>query len=186
MDGFAVEVDIALVLLLAGGFLLGLFRGAVRQLIGVGAWLVTFIVAAYLHTAIGDWIAQQPNGYSRDYVDMLGFLAAFIVLFGVAMLIIEIGGSTIHLTSRIVVDEILGGLLGLGLTILTLGSVIIILDTYYAANPPIGAAELDLVRGLHQGLERSAIAQALHDSLVPGLLALLGPLLPAEIRSPGA
>lgn len=186
MDGFAVEVDLALVLLLIGGFVLGLFRGAVRQLIGLGAFLVTFIVAAYVRTAIGDWIGQQSNGYSRDYVDMLGFLAAFIVLFGVAILIIEIGGSTIHVTSRVVVDEVLGGLLGLGLAILALGSVIIILDTYYAANPPIGATELDLVRGLHQGFERSAIARALHDSLVPGLLALLGPLLPAEIRAVSA
>ena len=97
-----MEVDVALVVLLAAGFLLGYLRGAIRQLIVVGAWLVVF------------------------------------------------------------------------------------LDSYYGAGPgglPPGTTELDLARQLNQAFDRSAIVGFMHDSLIPGLMALLGPLLPADIRA---
>lgn len=179
-----MEVDILLLILLALAFLLGVLRGAVRQLIAVGAWLVTFVVAAYLRPPVADWLATQQMQVSREYLEMLGFLIAFVVLFSICLLVIEIGGSTIQLTSRAQVDEILGGLLALGVAVLVLGALVIVLDSYYA-NPTPGGGEQELIRGLHLAFERSAIIDALHHSLVPGLLALLGPLLPSQIRAVG-
>lgn len=178
-----MEVDVVLLILLAAGFLLGVLRGAVRQLIVIGAWLVTFIVAAYLRPLVGDWIAANAAGYSREHVDMLAFLLSFLVLFTLAVLVIEIGGTTIQLTQRVALDEILGGFLALGATILVVGSVAIILDTYFAANPSRATSELDIARQLNAAFDRSAIISAMHDSLIPGLMALLGPVLPADIRA---
>ncbi len=180
-----MEVDILLLIFLALAFLLGVLRGAVRQLIAVGAWLVTFVVAAYLRSAVADWLATQQAQLSREYLEMFGFLIAFVVLFSICLLIIEIGGSTIQLTSRALVDEILGGLLALGVAVLVLGALLIVLDSYYA-HPIPGGTEQELVRGLHLAFQRSAIIDALHRSLVPGLLALLGPLLPTQIRELGS
>ena len=177
-----MEVDIALVVLLAAASLLGVLRGAVRQLIVLGAWLVTFIVAAYLRAMVGDWIASNASEYSREHVEMLAFLASFLVLFSLAVLVIEIGGSTIRVTERVALDEVLGGFLALGATLLAIASVAIALETYYAASPPVGAAELDIVRELHLAFDRSGIVRAMHDSLIPGLIALLGPLLPQDVR----
>ena len=97
-----MEVDVALLILLAAAFLLGVLRGAVRQLIVIGAWLVTFVVAAYLRPTVGDWIASNAPEYSRAHVEMLAFAASFL---------------------------------------------------------------------------------AMHDSLIPGLMALLGPVLPLDIRA---
>lgn len=176
-----MEVDVVLVVLLAAGFLLGVLRGAVRQLIALGAWVVAFIIASYLRPLVGDWIASNAGQYSREYVDMLAFLGSFLVLFALAVVVIEIGGSTIHLTRRVAVDEILGGLLALGATLLAIAAVVIALDSYYAASPPGGAAELGMVHELHSALARSTIVSSMHDSLIPGLMALLGPLLPANI-----
>jgi uncharacterized membrane protein required for colicin V production len=181
-----VEVDVALVVLLAAGFLLGYLRGAIRQLIVVGAWLVVFVVSAHVRGPIGDWIASQGPQYSREHVDMLAFLAAFLILFAVAVVIIEIGGTRIHLTKRVSVDEILGGFLALGATLLLIAAVAIALDSYYGAGPgdlPPGTTELDLARQLNQAFDRSAIVGFMHVSLIPGLMALLGPLLPADIRA---
>ena len=185
MEGFAVEVDIGLLVFLALAFLLGVFRGAVRQLIALGAFLVTFVVAAYLRPPIADWLAGQQTQFTREYVEMMAFLLAFVVLFSFCLLIIEIGGNTIHLTSRVAVDEILGGLLALGVAVLVLGALVIVLESYYA-HPIPGGAEQELIRGLHLAFQRSAIIDALRHSLVPGLLALLGPLLPPQIRAIGA
>jgi uncharacterized membrane protein required for colicin V production len=178
-----VEADIALVFFFAGALLLGIFRGAVRQLIALGAWAIALIVAAYLRGTVGDWIAAQAHQYSREHVEMLAFALVFLVLFTVALLVIEIGGSTIRLTQRPAVDEILGGLLGLGVAVLTVGALLIVFDSYYAMNPPQGAVEFAFARAVHSALERSAIAKSLHGSLVPGLIALLGPLLPGDIRA---
>jgi uncharacterized membrane protein required for colicin V production len=182
-DGSAVEVDVVLVVFLAAAFLLGVLRGAVRQLIVLGAWIVIFLVSAYLRPLVGDWIASNRVDLSREYVDMVAWLISFLVLFTLAVAIIEIGGSTIHLTQRVAIDEVLGGFLCLGAALLTVASVAIILDSYYGGNPPVGAPEIDIVRELHSALARSAIIGQMHESLIPGLVALLGPLLPQDIRA---
>ena len=178
-----MEVDLVLIVLFAGAFAMGYVRGGVRQLIALGAWLVAFVVAAFLRSPVGDWIAGQAPQFSREHVEMLAYLLVFVVLFGVALVVIEVGGRTVHLTERVIVDRFVGGLLALGLAVLAVGSVVIILDTYYAMTPSRQAAELDIVRSLSDGLGRSAIINSLNTSLVPGLIALFGPLLPADVRA---
>lgn len=169
---------------LAGAFLLGYIRGAVRQLIALGAWLVSFVVAAYVRGPLGDWIFGQGNGYSRAYSEMLAFGLAFFVLFALGVLVIEVGGSTIQLFQRGAFDQILGGFLALGVGLLMIGALLIVLDGYYiyAAAPVPGGSDIEFVRALHAALDRSAIVGALRGSLVPGLISLLGPLLPHDIR----
>ncbi len=80
-------------------------------------------------------------------------------------------------------DEILGGFLALGATLLAIATVAIALDTYYAGTPQPGAAEIQFVRELHLAFERSAIIRQMHEALIPGLIAILGPLLPQDIRA---
>jgi uncharacterized membrane protein required for colicin V production len=178
-----VEVDVVLVVLLAAGFLLGVLRGAVRQLIVLGAWLVVFFLSIYLRPIVGDWIASNRPDLSREYVDMLAFLVTFLVLFTIAVVVIEVTGTTIHLTQRVAVDEILGGFLALGATLLAIATVAIALDTYYAGVPQPGAADMEFVRELHLAFERSAIIRQMHEALIPGLIAITGPLLPQDIRA---
>ena len=176
-----MEVDVVLVILLVAGFMLGVLRGALRQLIVLGAWLVTFLVAAYLRPTVGNFILSNNPRYTVEYAEMLAFVATFIILFGIAVAIIEIGGHTIHLSQRVAVDEVIGGFLMLGATVLAIATVVIALDTYYAGTPAPGATELDMARELHNALERSAIVQQMHVSLIPGLMALFRPLLPPDI-----
>jgi uncharacterized membrane protein required for colicin V production len=177
-----VEVDLAIIILLVAGFLLGIVRGAVRQLIVLGAWLVAFLISPYLRPFVGDWIVANTSEYSREYVDMLAFTATFLVLFVLAVVIIEIGGRTVKLSERPLVDDVLGGFLMLGATLLAIASVVIALDSYYL-NPVVGAAEQPFIHDLYNALERSAIVDAMHNALIPGLVAILGPLLPGDIRA---
>ncbi len=160
--------DLAIVFLLLAGFLLGVARGAVRQLIVLGAWLVAFLLAAWLRPVVGDFIASNVSGWSRQHTDMLGFLAAFLLLFGLAVVVIEVGGKTVQLTKRVVVDQVLGGFLALGATLLAIASVLIILDTFYGLGPSPDAPQFQMVRELHSAFQQSGIVRALHDSLIPG------------------
>ena len=182
MGGCAVEADIAIVILLTAGFVLGVVRGSVRQLIVLGAWLVAFLIAPYLRPLVGDWILANTHEYSREYVDMLAFFASFVVLFLLALVVIEIGGHTIQLSQRAGVDEIMGGFLMMGAALLFVAAVVIALDSYYV-NPVVGAAEQPIIHDIQNALERSAIVDAMHNALIPGLIAILGPLLPSDIRT---
>jgi len=178
-----VGADLLIGALLVVGVLLGVFRGALRQLIIVGAWLVTFVVSIYLRPAVGDFIAGNVPQFTHEYIDMLAFLSTFVIVFLVVVIAVELRGATVHLSKRPYVDEILGGLLGLGWMVLAVATIAIALDSFYLLGVPAGADEISFIRELHQSFERSAIVAALHDSLIPGLIGILGILLPGEIRN---
>lgn len=178
-----MAADFLFLVILVASFLLGIVRGAVSQLLAFAAWFLSFVVAAYLAEPLGNWIMDMQNGFSIAHAQMLGWLLAFLVLFLVSLAIIEIRGSSIHLTRRPVVDELVGGLLMLGVGVLFIGSVAIILDSYYAADPPLEST-FGLADQLNSAYETSSISHALHQSLIPGLTAIFDPLLP-DSASPG-
>jgi uncharacterized membrane protein required for colicin V production len=178
-----VEADLLIGALLVIGVLLGVFRGALRQLIILGAWLVIFLASIYLRQIVGDFIVGNLPQFTREYIDMLAFLSTFVIVFTLVVIFVEVRGATVHLSKRAWVDEILGGLLGLGWMLLAVASVAIALDTFYLSSQSAGADEITILRELYQAFERSAIVRALHDSMIPGLIAILGFLLPDEIRA---
>ena len=178
-----MEADLLIGALLVIGVLLGVFRGALRQLIILGAWLVVFLASIYLRQVVGDFIVGNLPQFTREYIDMLAFLSTFVIVFTVVVIVVEVRGATVLLSKRAWVDQVLGALLGLGWMLLAVASVAIALDSFYLLDHPVGADEITIIREVHQAFERSAIVNALHNSMIPGLLAILGFLLPEEIRA---
>jgi membrane protein required for colicin V production len=181
----AVLADVAIILFLVGCVLFGVFRGAVRQLLAVGAWLVAFVVAAQGRGFLADWLLAQEPDFSDRYALMLGFLIGFAVLLVAALVLVELSGRTITISSSPLVEEIVGGgvLLFVGLLVVT--GLLIALGTHYSAGGGEFTAEVDLVTRLSTALNDSNIARVLRDTLVPAVQTLLGPLLPADVRSFG-
>jgi len=176
-----VLADIAIIVLLIAFLLVGFFRGAIRQLLALAATVVAFIVAAYGRGFLADFFRAQEPDFSVQYAHMLGFLVAFLILGLAALAIIELSGRTVSLSNRPLVEEFLGGAALLLVGVLALTGVLFALDTYYAA--PIGfTAVVPVVSQLHTALGESRIATALHDTLVPLVQSLLGPLLPPDVR----
>ena len=176
--------DVAIVILLVALALIGFFRGALRQLLALGAWLVALVVAAQTRNVLADWMIAQEPDFSRQYANMLAFLIGFLILLIAALAIIELSGRTITLSHRAIVEEFGGSALLLLVGVLAISGVLFALDTYYAV--PTGfTAEVDLVRQVHAALGESRIATALHDTLVPLVQSLLGPLLPPDVRQFG-
>lgn len=176
--------DVVIVVLLILLALIGFFRGVLRQMLALGAWLVALVVAAQARNFLADWLIGQEPDFSRQYANMLAFLVGFLVLLIAALAIIELSGRTITLTTRQFVEEFLGAAALLLVGVLALTGVLLALDTYYAL-PKGFTAEVDLVRQVHAALDESKIATALHDTLVPLVQSLLGPLLPPDVRSFG-
>ncbi|MEA2676579.1 MAG: Colicin production protein [Chloroflexota bacterium] len=176
--------DVAIVVLLIVFLLIGFFRGALRQLLALGAWLVAFVVAAQARNFLAEWLIGQEPDFSLQYADMLSFLVIFLVLLVALLAIIELSGRTITVSNKAFVEEVVGGAALLLVGVLAVSGVIFILATYYAA-PGQFTADVDLVRQLNTALGDSKIAGVLRDTVVVWMQSLLGPLLPPDVRTFG-
>jgi uncharacterized membrane protein required for colicin V production len=176
-----VLADITIIVVLVIFLLIGFFRGALRQLIALGAWLVALVVAAQARGFLAEWMVAQKPDFSVQYANMISFLVSYLVLLVAILALIELSGRTVTLSNRAIVEEVVGGAAFLLVGVLALTGVLFVLDTYYA-SPTGFTAEIDLVRQLHSALAESKIATALHDTLVPLVQSLLGPVLPPDVR----
>ena len=84
-----------------------------------------------------------------------------------------------------VLDEILGGLLGVLEGFLILIALILILDPYFTqpkVREEIGLGEFTLLRTLFEFLDKSLTADILRHSAIPPILAVFGFLFPQDVR----
>lgn len=176
------SADILLILILAGAFLVGFFWGVLRGLLGLLAWVVVFLLSAHLSDPLGNYLQKQWTNFTPAYVHMLSFLLSFGVLFGLGLFLIQIGTRGSQDLSRYpLVDDILGGLLGISLAVLAIAAVMAILSTFY--DPQLeatGAAQW--TRELYVALKGSTIGAQIATGLIPIMNGLFDPLLPSALR----
>ena len=179
-----MPTDILLLVVFIAAALLGALRGSVRQLLALGGWLVTLIMAAYMRAPVAEALMSQSPNVSEGHAHMVAFVLAFLVLLGIALVAIQATGIKVQLTMRPYVDEAVGGAVMLVVAVLAVASVLLALDTYYVGAPP-GEPQIGLARSLHDAMQQSAIAAFLRETVNPALLGLLSPLLPADVRAAG-
>jgi hypothetical protein len=156
----------------------------VRGLLSIAAWFLAFIVGANVSRPVGDWLAGQWTQLSPAYNDMLAFGGATLIVFVLAEAAIQLGTrSSASVTRYALIEDLVAGLLGVALAVLLLAGTVVVLASFYATGQLAGAAQdMAWSADLHRALSDSAIARALDASLVPGLGAVLGFVLPDDIR----
>ena len=169
---------------LIGGYTFGGFRtGFVRRLASLGFLVLSFVVAAYLHEVVAGLLVSVAD-VREENAGFVAFIATFLVMYVGLYLVSRPFLNRVAVTgmSRIT-DQVLG--LGLGLVEgLVLASVAIVIVTTYASDELIGGfTQIGVLPDIAEALEDSAIARFLMSTTVPFVLAVLGPLLPADIRS---
>ena len=169
---------------LIGGYTFGGFRtGFVRRLASLGFLALSFVVAAYLHEVVAGVLVSVAD-VKEENAGFVAFIATFLVMYIGLYLFSRPFLNRIAVTgmSRLT-DQVLG--LGLGLLEgLLLASVGIVIVTTYASDELIGGfTDIGVLPDIAQALEDSAIARFLMSTTVPVVLAILGPLLPPDIRS---
>ena len=177
-------VDVVLLLLLVAAFFIGFFQGGIRLLLMLLAWLAAFVLAANLRAPLGGFLGGYWTQYSAEYARMLAFGILFLLLFVIAVVAIEIVYRRPPALSRFpILDEAGGGILGLVVGVLVLGTVIAIVDSFYALGVGPGQSEVGVVRDLQVALAGSGVANGLRGTLLPVLAALFGPLIPADLTA---
>lgn len=177
--------DLLFILLLFAAFVLGFVQGTIRRLLGIASILFSFLLAVNLRDPLGRFLADNWTQFPAEYAYMLGFLGVFAVASVALSLIIQgFYKPTPLLANSTIVDEVLGGILGILQAILIVGCLIIILDSYFKVpGAPTDPEELPFLRGFFDAYDTSSIAGLYRDTLIPLFFALVGWIVPDDIQS---
>jgi membrane protein required for colicin V production len=103
-------VDYAVIAVMAVSILWGAFRGLIREVVSLGAWVIAFLAA---NLFAGPFAQYMPQSISRPE---LRVLAAFAAIFLVALIVTTLFGLLLSRIARAVglggVDRALGALFG--------------------------------------------------------------------------
>jgi membrane protein required for colicin V production len=177
--------DLLVLAFLMAFFILGFIQGTIRRLLGIASVLFSFLLAANLREPLGDYLAQNWRQYHPEYAKMLGMATVFVAAVIVFSLLIQTFYKTVPLFDKYtIVDEILGGLLGIVQAMLLLVAMIVILDSFFAIpGLPVQQNEVGIFRSMYNAYNGSITGDLFRFTIIPVLFAILGPFIPNELRT---
>jgi membrane protein required for colicin V production len=178
-------VDLLIVLFFMGFFVLGFAQGTIRRLIGIASILFSWFLAALLAEPLSNFLGANWTQFPRQYSYMVGFATIFFAS-SIAFALVVQGiykPQPLFQKARIV-DEILGGVLGLVQAAIIFGAVLIILDSFFRIpGIPVDPQELPFVRSIWEALDGTKIAEVFRDTLIPLFFLLTGMFVPDSIEA---
>lgn len=178
--------DLIILLALLAMFIVGYAQGVIRRLLGIGAILFSLILAALLRPTVGGYLANEWTTIIPQYSYMVGFGAVFVAAAVTLSVGIQISYRPAPLFPKYpVLDELLGGILGVIEGFLFLIAFLVITDPYFnlqEAKDHVGLGEFGLLRTLHDAVDPTLTADILRHSVIPIILAVLGFVFPADVR----
>jgi uncharacterized membrane protein required for colicin V production len=174
--------------------LLGLFAafigggwqsGFVRRLAGLVYMALSFVLGAYLRGPLGAIVVGIFPDIPKPYAEMVGYSAAFTVLvFAFNLFSGKILSKIAVQGMSRVTDKALGAVFGGIEAVLIASAAIVILHTYATEVGNIAKLSgFGILKDVADGIDTSTIGQLLEKTTVPLILALLGPLLPQDIKT---
>jgi uncharacterized membrane protein required for colicin V production len=174
--------DLVVFLALLAMFIVGYAQGVMRRLLGIVAILFALGIAAQLRAPLGDYLAQQWNTSKPEYSWMIAFGAIFLGAAIALSLGIQFSYRPAPIINRYpVLDEILGGVLGVFEGLIILAAILIIIDPYFKAFPTQPGAEFAPIRGLSDFIDDAVSAQVMRDHVIPSVLSWVGFLFPKDV-----
>jgi uncharacterized membrane protein required for colicin V production len=178
--------DVVVILYLFGWFILGFIQGTIRRLLGIAALVFSFFLALQLNSLwLGNFLSTNWTQYPKEYSIMIGYLVIFIAAVVAFTLVIQGTYKKAPLFAKYpVLDEILGGLLGVVQGFLLLLFLVIILDQYYLyTNIPPDSDEIAFLRTFWDAMNTSNTGVLLHGTVIPAFITIFGFLIPGAVHS---
>lgn len=173
-------VDLFILLLLAGSIFAGWTQGLIRYALSTLGAIVAFIVAAQLKGPITDalafWTAFNPP-LRELWIFILLYLGLTVALWFIV--------RALYRTSRLPIirqlDELGGAILGLVFAIVVIVLLLVVLDTFFLAEPAAIRAEAGFLRGLYALMNDSVLVPLFREIVIPTAGAAARPFVPSEI-----
>ena len=178
--------DVVVILYLFGWFILGFIQGTIRRLLGIGALVFSFFLALQLNNLwLGNFLATNWTQYPKEYSVMIGYLVIFVAAVVAFTLVIQGTYKKAPLFAKYpVLDEIIGGLLGILQGGLLLLFLVIILDQYYLyTNIPPDSDEIAFLRTFWDAMNTSNTGVILHGTVIPAFITIFGFLIPGAVHA---
>ena len=177
--------DLLVIFFVCGFFLAGFVQGTLRRLLGLAILVVALLFALNLRDPLGSWLGQYWTQFPKEYSTMLAFGISFVVIYMGGSIAVQTFYRRTQLFKRsTVIDEILGGLLGILQALLLVGAMIMILDSFFRI-PGIApdSDEVGILRDIYRFYDPSQAAILFRDALIPAFLALFAWITPAGLRA---
>ena len=178
--------DLVILLALLAMFIVGYAQGVVRRLLGIAAILFAIVLGSYLRAPLGQYLANEWASIDDTYSFMVAFGAVFLATALALSIGIQITYRPAPLFQRYpVLDEILGGILGVIEGFIILIAILLILDPYYTqpkARETVGIGEFTFLRTLFGLLDTSLIVDILRHQVIPTILSVVGFVFPQDVR----
>lgn len=176
--------DLLVLAFLAFFFILGFIQGTIRRLLGIGSVLFSFLVAANLRGPLGDFLATNWTHLDPNYAVMVGFATVFVAAVIAFTLVIQAFYKRVPLFDKYtVVDEIVGGILGVIQGVLLIGAMIVILDSFFTIpGIPVRDTEIPFIRPVYEAYDGSATSVIFRGTILPIFLTLMGPFVPQDVK----
>jgi len=177
-------IDLLVFFALFGMFILGFMQGIIRRLLGTASILISLLVAAQVRAPLGEFLANNWTQYPTEYNHMIAFGTVFLAGSVAATIAIQLFYRPLPLFAQYpVIDEILGGVIGVIEAGLILGAFFLITDPFFLT---VGAerttAEFPFIREIHGALNESLTATIVRDRIVPFILLIFGFAFPPAVK----
>ena len=178
-------VDLVIYFAFAGMFILGYVQGVIRRLVGIGTTLLSLLVAAQLREPLGSFLAANWTQYTHEYNYMLAFGFVFLAGFIGSVIATQLFFKPVPLLAQHpVLDELLGGFLGLLQAALFLAVFFLITDPFFTVTGTVARGnEIVFLRQFHEAFDLSVAATVVRDQVIPALLFFVGGIFPSDVTS---
>jgi uncharacterized membrane protein required for colicin V production len=178
-------IDLLIFFALFGMFILGFMQGIIRRLLGIASILIALLIASQVRAPLGEFLAVNWTQYPSEYNHMIAFGTVFVAIAIAATVAIQLFYRPAPLFHQYpVLDEILGGVLGVLQGFLILAAFFIITDPFYAGavGQDYGGQQFPFIQDIHGAFDGSLTATIIRDRIVPAILFVFGWMFPADVR----
>jgi uncharacterized membrane protein required for colicin V production len=177
-------IDLLVFFALFGMFILGFMQGIIRRLLGTASILISLLVAAQVRAPLGDFLARNWTQYPAEYNYMIAFGTVFLAGSIAATIAIQLFYRPLPLFAQYpIIDEVLGGVIGLFEAGLILAAFFIITDPFFlTVGVERTTAEFPFVREIHGAFDDSLTASIVRDRIAPFILFVFGFAFPPVVK----
>jgi uncharacterized membrane protein required for colicin V production len=173
-------IDLFILALLAGSVFVGWTQGLIRYVLSTFGAIIAFIFAAQLKGPVTDTL-----GFWTAFNPPLRELWIFIVLYVGATVGLWFAIRALYRTTRLPIirqlDELGGAIFGFIFATVAIVFLLVVLDTFFMAEPDAVAAQAGFLRGLYEVMNDSLLVQVFRETVIPTAGAVARPFVPNEI-----
>ena len=177
--------DLLVLFFVFGFFVAGFIQGTLRRLIGLAIVVVALLFAINLRDPLGSWLGKYWTQFPREYSTMLAFAGSFVVIYLACSILVQVFYRRTQLFKRsTLLDEVLGGVLGILQAALLVGAMIMILDSFYRVPGMVPASnQIGILHDIYRFYDPSQTAILFRGTLIPAFLTLFAWITPAGLRN---